>query len=47
VRKGYAQETIRWRKSPLAMLGRYLVRNGIRNVTEVSRKIAEEYLSSL
>jgi integrase/recombinase XerD len=45
--KGYAQETIRWRKSPLAMFGRYLSRKGIRSVTEVSRKTAEEYLSSL
>jgi len=47
VGKGYAQETIRWRKSPLAMFGRYLSRNGIKSVTEVSRKTAEEYLSSL
>jgi integrase/recombinase XerD len=47
VGKGYAQETVRWRKSPLAMLGKYLSRNGIRSVTEVSRKTAEEYLSSL
>jgi len=23
VGKGYAQETVRWRKSPLAMFGRY------------------------
>jgi len=29
------------------MFGRYLSRNGIRSVTEVSRKIAEEYLASL
>ena len=47
VGKGYAQETVRWRKSPLAMFGRYLARNGISNVTEVSHKTAEEYLASL
>jgi integrase/recombinase XerD len=47
VGKGRAQETVRWRKSPLSMFGRYLSRNGIRSVTEVSRKIAEEYLASL
>jgi integrase/recombinase XerD len=47
VGKGYAQETVRWRKSPLAMFGRYLARKGISNVTEVSRKTAEEYLASL
>ena len=36
VGKGRAQETVRSRKSPLAMFGKYLSRNGIRDVTEVS-----------
>jgi len=47
VGKGYAQETVRWRKSPLAMFGRYLARNEITSVTEVSHKIAAEYLAAL
>jgi len=47
VGKGCAQETIRWRKSPLSMFVRFLSQNGIGKLTEVSRKTAEEYLSAL
>ena len=47
VGKGFAQETIRWRRSPLAMFGRYLTRNGVGNLTDISREIVEGYLSSL
>jgi integrase/recombinase XerD len=47
VGKGCAQETIRWRKSPLSMLGRYLSRKGIKEVTEVGSQVAEEYLFAL
>ena len=45
--KGYAQETDHWRKSLLAVFGRYLAHNGISNVTEVSRKIEVESLAVL
>jgi integrase/recombinase XerD len=47
VGKGYAQETVRWRKSPLAMFGRYLSGKGIGDVKEVDPAAAQEYLSAL
>ena len=47
VAKGYAQETIRWRKSPLAIFGRYLGSRRMTNPAQVSRAIVNEYLFTL
>ena len=47
VAKGYAQETVRWRKSPLAMFGRYLWEKRVGPLTEVGRRTIEEYLAAL
>jgi len=47
VAKGYAQETIRWRKSPLAIFGRYLAGRGISEPAQVDRSLMNEYLFTL
>lgn len=47
VAKSYAQETIRWRKTALALFGRYLKDKRLRSLTEVDRQTAEDYLAAL
>jgi integrase/recombinase XerD len=47
VAKGYAQETVRWRKSPLAIFGRYLAGHGMTEPAQVSRALMNEYLFTL
>jgi len=47
VAKGYAQETVRWRKSPLAIFGRYLASCAMTDPAQVSRTIMNEYLFTL
>ena len=47
VAKGFAQETIRWRKSPLAIFGRYLAGRRVTEPTQVSRSLMNKYLFTL
>lgn len=47
VAKGYAQETVRWRKSPLAIFGRYLAGCGMTEPVQVSAALMNEYLFTL
>ena len=47
VARGYAQETVRWRKSSLATFGRYLRDKRVGPLTEVTRGTIEEYLAAL
>ena len=47
VAKGYAQETVRWRKSPLAIFGRYLASRGMTEPAQVSRSLMNEYMFTL
>ena len=47
VGKGRAQETVRWRRSPLSMFGRYLSRKGTCSIADVGRGVVEDYLAAL
>jgi integrase/recombinase XerD len=47
VGKGRAQETVRWRRSPLSMFGRYLSRQGTCSIADVSRDLVDDYLATL
>lgn len=47
VAKGYSKETVRWRKSPLLQLLRYLHARKVRAMEAITREILEEYTIGL